>query len=79
MIDCDASNVAQGRVLSQIQKGEVKVICYFSRCFSKAERYYCATRREFLYARLKNGRIMLYPPASVRLSVRPSVNFFVSV
>ena len=41
----------------------------------------------FLYARLKNGRIMLYPPASVRpsvypsvrLSVRPSVNFFVSV
>ena len=29
----------------------------------------------FLYARLKNGRIMLYPLASVR----PSVNFFVSV
>ena len=28
----------------------------------------------FLYARLKNGRIMLYPSASVR----PSVNFFVS-
>ena len=27
-----------------------------------------------LYARLKNGRIMLYPFASVRLSVRPSVN-----
>ena len=26
-----------------------------------------------LYARLKNGRIMLYPSASVRLSVRPSV------
>ena len=32
-----------------------------------------------LYARLKNGRIMLYPSASVRLFVRPSVNFFVSV
>ena len=29
-----------------------------------------------LYARLKNGRIMLYPFASIRrLSVRPSVNF----
>ena len=27
----------------------------------------------FLYARLKNGRIMLYPSASVRPSVRPSV------
>ena len=33
----------------------------------------------FLYARLKNGRIMLYPSVSVRPSVRPSVNFFVSV
>ena len=33
----------------------------------------------FLYARLKNGRIMLYPSASVRPSVRLSVNFFVSV
>ena len=37
----------------------------------------------FLYARLKNSRIILYPSASVRpsvlLSVRPSVNFFVSV
>ena len=32
-----------------------------------------------LYARLKNGRIMLYPSASVRLSVRPSVNVFVCV
>ena len=29
----------------------------------------------FLYARLKNGHIMLYPSASVR----PYVNFFVSV
>ena len=28
---------------------------------------------QVLYARLKNGRIMLYPLASVRLSVRPSV------
>ena len=38
-----------------------------------------ADTSSFLYARLKNGRIMLYPPASVRPSVRPSVNFFVSV
>ena len=46
---------------------------------------------KLLYAGLKNGRIMLYPSASVRLSVRPprrpsvcpfvrlSVKFFVSV
>ena len=46
MIDCDASNVAQGGVLSQIQNSEEKVVCYFSRCFSKAERNYCVTRRE---------------------------------
>ena len=40
-------------------------------------------RKSFLYARLKNGCIMLYPSASVCLSIRPSVrlsvNFFVSV
>ena len=48
VIDCDASNVGQGAVLSQIQNGEEKVICYFSRCFSRAERNYCATRRELL-------------------------------
>ena len=48
IIDCDASNVGQGAVLSQIQNGEEKVICYFSRCFSRAERNYCVTRRELL-------------------------------
>ena len=48
MIDCDASNVGQGTVLSQIQNGEEKVICYFSKCFSRAERNYCVTRRELL-------------------------------
>ena len=31
----------------------------------------------FLYARLKNGRIMLYPSASVRPSVCPSVHLSV--
>ena len=33
IIICDASNVDKGAVLSQIQNGEEKVICYFSRCF----------------------------------------------
>ena len=46
--------------------------------------WYChKTEFFFLYARLKNSRIMLYPSASIRLSVRlsvhPSINFFVSV
>ena len=33
----------------------------------------------FLYTRLKNGHIKLYSLVSVCLSVRPSVNFFVSI
>ena len=48
IIDTDASGVGQGAVLSQLQNGEEKVISYFSRCFSKSERNYCVTRREFL-------------------------------
>ena len=48
IIDCDASGVGQGAVLSQVQNGEEKVISYFSRCFSRTERNYCVTRRELL-------------------------------
>ena len=48
IIDCDASGVGQGAVLSQVQNGEEKVISYYSRCFSRAERNYCVTRRELL-------------------------------
>ena len=48
VLDCDASNVAVGAVLSQVQGGEEKVLAYFSETLSKAERNYCATRRELL-------------------------------
>ena len=48
IIDCDASNVAAGSMLSQIQNGEEKVIAYFSKCFSRTERKYCTTRKELL-------------------------------
>ena len=48
ILDCDASNVALGAVLSQIQDGEERVIAYYSKCFSRTERNYCTTRREFL-------------------------------
>ena len=48
IFDCDASNVALGAVLSQIQDGEERVIAYYSQCFSRTERYYCTTRRELL-------------------------------
>ena len=47
MTDCDALNVAQGRVLSQIQNGIEKDIGYFSRCFSKAEELLCDSKGTF--------------------------------
>ena len=47
VVDCDASNVEQGAVLSQIQNGE-KVIEYFSICFSRTVRNYCVIPRELL-------------------------------
>ncbi|MEW8544975.1 MAG: reverse transcriptase domain-containing protein [Candidatus Thiodiazotropha sp.] len=48
LVDCDASNVGVGAVLSQIQDGEEKVISYFSKCLSRSERQYCTTRKELL-------------------------------
>lgn len=48
ILDTDASNVGLGAVLSQLQNGEEKVICYYSKTFSKTERKYCVTRRELL-------------------------------
>ena len=48
VLDTDASNHGIGAVLSQLQGGKEKVIAYFSRVFSKAERNYCVTRRELL-------------------------------
>ena len=62
IIDCDASNVGMGAVLSQIQDGVETVICYFSKTFSRAERRYCVTRRELLavIASIKNFHHYLY-------------------
>ena len=48
VLDTDASNIAIGAVLSQLQGGVEKVIAYGSRTLSKSERNYCATRRELL-------------------------------
>jgi len=48
IFDTDASNIDVGAVLSQVQKGEEKVIAYFSRVLSKTEKNYCVTRRELL-------------------------------
>jgi hypothetical protein len=48
ILDTDASNVAIGAVLSQVQNGKEMLIACGSRCLSKAERNYCVTRRELL-------------------------------
>ncbi|KAJ1526582.1 hypothetical protein ONE63_008168 [Megalurothrips usitatus] len=49
ILDCDASNFGIGAVLSQVQQGRERVISFYSRTLSRAERNYCVTRRE-LYA-----------------------------
>ena len=47
-VDADSSNDAIGSVLILEQDGQEKVISYYSKCFNKAERRYCTTRKELL-------------------------------
>ncbi|KAK6177716.1 hypothetical protein SNE40_015762 [Patella caerulea] len=62
IIDCDASNEGLGAVLSQVQDGTERVICFYSKAFSSAERKYCVTRRELLamITSIKNFHHYLY-------------------
>ena len=48
ILDTDASGFGISGVLSQLQNNEEKVIVYYSKCLSKAERRYCVTWRELL-------------------------------
>ena len=48
ILDTDASNSGVGAVLSQIQEGVERVICYGSKKLDKAQRNYCVTRKELL-------------------------------
>ena len=47
-LDCDCSSYGMEAVLSQKQDGVERVISYFSKSLTKAERNYCVTRRELL-------------------------------
>ena len=47
-LDVDASSLSLGAVLSQTIGGKELVVAYASRMLTKAERHYCATRRELL-------------------------------
>ena len=44
----DASLTALGAVLSQVQDGQERAICYASKAFSKAQTRKSATQRELL-------------------------------
>jgi hypothetical protein len=43
IVDTDASNVRIGRVLSQIQDGQERVIAYYNKMLNKVESNYCVT------------------------------------
>ena len=47
-LDCDASNRSRGAVLSQIQDGVERPICYASQLYNKHEANYNVTRKELL-------------------------------
>ncbi|KAL0162302.1 hypothetical protein M9458_041698, partial [Cirrhinus mrigala] len=48
ILDTDASNFGIGAVLSQLQRGEERVLAYGSRSLTPAEQNYCTTWRELL-------------------------------
>ena len=48
ILDCDASNVAIGGQLLQVQNDIERVVAYASFALSKHERRYCTTRKELL-------------------------------
>ena len=48
ILDCDASDKAIGAVLSQIQDGEERSICYGSQLYDKHQQNYNVTRKELL-------------------------------
>ena len=70
VVDCDSSNVALGAVLSQMQDGQERVIAYYSKCLSKAERKYCTTRKELLAVVIQsNIFIIIYMVGILQLEV----------
>lgn len=46
LLDVDASDVAAGAVLSQLQDGHERVLAYGHKTFTKSQRNYCTTMRE---------------------------------
>ena len=62
ILDTDASDMGVGAVLSQVQEGRERVVAYYSKTLSPAERNYCVTRRELVAVikAMKHFRPYLY-------------------
>ena len=60
ILDTDASNEGIGAVLSQVHDEQEQVVAFASRTLSKAERRYCATRKELLSAVVFIQQFRLY-------------------
>ena len=67
VVDTDASDVGLGAVLSQVQDGEERVLCYASRSLLRPERNYCVTRRELLAVIFAVRKFKAYLGGEVRL------------
>ena len=52
ILDTDASNLAAGAVLSQIQDGQERVIAYWSKAWSQFQKHFDVPKRELLAALL---------------------------
>ena len=52
ILDTDASNLAAGAVLSQVQDGQERVIAYWSKAWSQSQKHYDVPKRELLAALL---------------------------
>ncbi|KAF7654945.1 hypothetical protein LDENG_00063000 [Lucifuga dentata] len=60
ILDTDTRGVGVGGVLSQVGPEGERVVAYFSRAFSKAERHYCITCRELLAVMLSIRHFKYY-------------------
>ena len=63
ILDCDASDRTIGAVLSQVQNGEERPICYASQLYDKRQRNYNVRRKELLafvtFAKMLGSRFLV--------------------
>ncbi len=77
VLDTDASGDGIGAVLSQVWPGGVRVVAYYSKVLSKAEKSYCVTRQELLAA-ISAIRHFKYYLCGRHFAIRSDMLFFFS-